>query len=59
MSCELLNSCTGVVCCIDVPLINRALQVSLQINQNTQTLQIGIEKLNMTVSLLDFKYGKL
>ena len=57
LTCQLHGSCTSVECCMEVPFIGRRLTAMLELNQDTQILNIGIEKLQFPISLLDFKFG--
>ena len=57
LTCQLHSSCTSVECCMEVPFIGRRLTAMLELNQDTQILNIGIEKLQFPISLLDFKFG--
>ncbi|VDI45263.1 Hypothetical predicted protein [Mytilus galloprovincialis] len=58
ISCQLLNNCTDLICCIDVPLINRTFKVSFGVHQDDQLYSIGIEKLNFRIPFHHFTFGK-
>ncbi|VDI06314.1 Hypothetical predicted protein [Mytilus galloprovincialis] len=58
LTCQLHSSCTSVECCMDVPFIGKTFRAILDLNQDTQILNVGIEKLQFPISLLDFEFGK-
>jgi hypothetical protein len=58
ISCNLLPSCTGVDCCIDVDIIGHSINAVLKLYPCDQRLTLGIENLVFNVSLYDFDWGK-
>ncbi|CAG2190136.1 COL12A [Mytilus edulis] len=58
LTCSFNNECSGVSCCIDSMFINRSFYTNLELDPCEQKLHIGIEKLQFTVSLLDFVFDK-
>ncbi|CAC5374575.1 unnamed protein product [Mytilus coruscus] len=58
LTCSFNSECSGVSCCIDSMFINRSFYTNLELDPCEQKLHIGIEKLQFTVSLLDFVFDK-
>ena len=57
LTCRLYDTCTGVSCCVDVDEIQTSLEAYVIINGCDQKLEIGVERLNFTVSLGNYPYG--
>lgn len=59
MTCALLSSCTEVDCCVDVYVIDRSVNVRLQLDPCNENLVVGIEDFVFSISFYDFAWGKL
>lgn len=59
VSCHIQDYCTGIQCCVDVELIGKSLTIYAFLNACDYKLEIGIEKFNLNVTLLDYKWGKI
>lgn len=59
LSCNLYKSCTGIQCCVDVPLVGKSFEVIFDIDACSNRLDIAIENLHFDVSLLsEYQWGK-
>ena len=58
VSCHLLDSCTGIQCCIDVKEISKSVNMYVILDACNYRLSAGIEKLAFNQSLLNYKFGK-
>ena len=57
-SCNLIRSCTGVNCCIEVYLLEETFNVKLDIDPCEEVVVINIERLPIRMSLNEFETGK-
>ncbi|CAG2252209.1 unnamed protein product [Mytilus edulis] len=57
--CHLYSSCTGVTCCSSFPRINRNVNTQLRLDPCKREMTIGIEKLEITISLFGYTYGEV
>ncbi|KAL3873866.1 hypothetical protein ACJMK2_036950, partial [Sinanodonta woodiana] len=57
VTCYMSNFCTGVHCCVDVPILQRSVHAFLEINACQYKLRAGIEKLTFEKTLFDYKWG--
>jgi hypothetical protein len=57
VSCYIPDYCTGIDCCVDMPVVNRALNIYVLLDACNYTLSIGIEKWSFNLSLLDYDWG--
>ncbi|XP_052083539.1 uncharacterized protein LOC127720831 [Mytilus californianus] len=57
--CHLYSSCTGVTCCSSFPRINRNVNTQLRLDPCKRQMTIGIEKLEITISLFGYTYGEV
>ncbi|KAK3609658.1 hypothetical protein CHS0354_035943 [Potamilus streckersoni] len=58
VTCVISPLCTGVTCCIDVPLIGRSIQAHMNLDICNGVLTVGIETLTQQKSLLDYEWGR-
>ncbi|KAL5015120.1 hypothetical protein ScPMuIL_009390 [Solemya velum] len=58
VSCYIGDTCTAVDCCVYIEKIDRSVSAVLNLDGCNYRLEIGIEKLKFTVSLLDFSFGE-
>ncbi|XP_071123205.1 uncharacterized protein [Mytilus edulis] len=56
--CHLYDFCTGVACCTDIKILGRSLTTYIKLDPCNRKLYVGIEKMNVTVNLLDYQFGK-
>lgn len=56
MTCRLPDYCTGIQCCTDIPLLGRSLEAHVLLDVCHYKLSIGLEKLQVNVSLFDYHY---
>ncbi|VDI08519.1 Hypothetical predicted protein [Mytilus galloprovincialis] len=54
VSCHLPNYCTGLLCCMMVPLLQRTFETHVLLDACAYKLSIGIEKLVINESLFDY-----
>ncbi|VDH92137.1 Hypothetical predicted protein [Mytilus galloprovincialis] len=57
IKCHLDNTCTGLSCCADIEFIDRNVNIFLTIDPCNYKLNIGIEKYQYEVFLMDFEFG--
>ncbi|KAK3612511.1 hypothetical protein CHS0354_024482 [Potamilus streckersoni] len=58
MDCHISEHCTGIDCCVDVDKIGLAFRVYLDIDTCNYRVTGGLEKLNTSISLIDYDWGK-
>ncbi|WAR05120.1 hypothetical protein MAR_020489 [Mya arenaria] len=58
MACHIKDYCTGIECCIEVPVIKRSLTAYLFLNACDYKLEIGIEDYTLNISLLAYSWGQ-
>jgi len=58
VSCSVPSSYSAIDCCIDVKLIGRTINARISLDPCTYEIEIGIEKLKIKKSLLDYKWGE-
>ncbi|XP_053400990.1 uncharacterized protein LOC123541000 [Mercenaria mercenaria] len=58
ISCTLLAKCTSASCCIPIPLIGRNVKVNLDVDPCALTMNVGVERLNYSLSLIDYEFGR-
>ncbi|XP_071145134.1 uncharacterized protein [Mytilus edulis] len=58
LMCKLLESCTNIECCAEIPLLNTTLSFYLDIDSCHSSVTVGIEKMYHKYSLLDYTYGE-
>jgi hypothetical protein len=56
--CHIADYCTGITCCTDVDLIGRSITTSVDLDVCDYTLQVKIEKLSVSISLVDYQFNK-
>jgi hypothetical protein len=59
MTCIIPDSCTGVDCCVDVDILARSINTYVLLDACNYVMRVGIEKLNVNISLIDYSWGKL
>jgi hypothetical protein len=57
-NCVIRDSCTAVSCCAEVGFLQQSFEVYMTLDPCTETIQVGIEKLNFNVSLSTITMGK-
>lgn len=57
-SCYIPDTCTALDCCIEVDRIKRQLRTYIDIDTCNYKLTVGIEKLYLEYSLVDYQWGK-
>ncbi|XP_063420822.1 uncharacterized protein LOC134706043 [Mytilus trossulus] len=57
-TCQLMDTCTGIQCCIDVEQLSRSFSAYLNLEACSYSLEIGIEDLSYKKSLLDFDFDQ-
>ena len=58
-ACNLMESCTGVDCCVQVYLLEKGFHVQLNIDPCKEVLNIEIERLPIQIELSDFEMSML
>ena len=58
MTCSVTSSCDGIVCCVDLPRIEKSVPVVLQVEDCRNTLHLQIGKLKTKLKLNNFNHGK-
>ncbi|KAL3873935.1 hypothetical protein ACJMK2_037012, partial [Sinanodonta woodiana] len=56
-SCYIPDYCTGIECCLDVPLIKRSIHVYVEFDVCKYKMKLGIENFNTDMMLLNFDWG--
>jgi hypothetical protein len=59
VSCHIPDYCTGIDCCVDVPVIQRAFHAYVLLDACNYKLSVGIEKLSFNLTLFDYEWGKV
>ncbi|XP_052067241.1 uncharacterized protein LOC127706624 [Mytilus californianus] len=57
VSCDFGKTCSDIRCCVGVSLLHRALYISIDIDPCEYIMQLQVESLEVTKSLLDYKWG--
>jgi hypothetical protein len=57
VSCHVPDYCTGVHCCVDVPVIGHAFHTYVLLDACNYILSVGIDMLQFNVTLLDYRWG--
>ncbi|VDI43606.1 Hypothetical predicted protein [Mytilus galloprovincialis] len=58
VSCHLMETCTGIQCCIDVEQLTRSISAYMVLDTCSYSFEIGIEKLTYKKSLLEFEFDQ-
>ncbi|XP_053399001.1 uncharacterized protein LOC128556945 [Mercenaria mercenaria] len=58
ISCTVLDICTGFQCCVDVDTLKRSFEVKVQLDICKYQLDIELEKMHVSVPLIDYEYSK-
>ena len=57
-ACHIPDFCTGVTCCTEIELLQRAVTTSVKLDPCLYTLEVQIEKLVVNISLVDYEFTK-
>ncbi|XP_046562947.1 uncharacterized protein LOC124271840 [Haliotis rubra] len=57
LSCSLPDHCTGIDCCLNVPLISRNVHFKVDLDMCKMTLTLAIEKLEFSRLLFNYQWG--
>ena len=57
--CSVSSVCTGLTCCIDMPLLQTSVKTYVSIDSCRNTLHLQIEKLQTKIKLDEVSYGKI
>ncbi|KAL5014713.1 hypothetical protein ScPMuIL_008983 [Solemya velum] len=57
LSCYIPMDCSGVQCCVDAPAVGRSFEASFHLNMCELSLNIQLERLVISYSLLNYVYG--
>ncbi|KAK3101942.1 hypothetical protein FSP39_007535 [Pinctada imbricata] len=57
-SCRITSECTEVECCMDVNKVGRSFNMYVYADVCNYKLTVGIEKLQLNYSLVDYSYGQ-
>jgi hypothetical protein len=57
--CHINDQCTGISCCVTVPIIKQNIRIVFDLDACNFTLMIAIENLLLKQSLIDYQFGKL
>ena len=55
--CHYMESCTTMLCCTDVPYLKLTLQTRLTIDPCGYTVNVAINSLQKTISLINYERG--
>ncbi|XP_053398929.1 uncharacterized protein LOC128556927 [Mercenaria mercenaria] len=58
MTCKIHSYCTAIDCCIDIPLIGRSVNVTVDLNACGYSLLITVGKFKSKTSLLNYNFGE-
>ncbi|XP_033724553.1 uncharacterized protein LOC117314596 [Pecten maximus] len=58
VSCHIPTSCSGLDCCLKIPLISKFIHVYAHLDPCSYILRLGIEKLSFNISLIDYDFGQ-
>ncbi|XP_060596419.1 uncharacterized protein LOC132750447 [Ruditapes philippinarum] len=58
MSCSLSAKCTEFSCCVPVPFINRNVGIDVNVDPCALTMDISVERLRYSFSLIDYNFGR-
>lgn len=58
VNCFIRDSCTAISCCAEVGFLQQSFEIYMTLDPCTDTIQVGIEKLNFNVSLSAITMGK-
>ncbi|XP_071146419.1 uncharacterized protein [Mytilus edulis] len=53
------DTCTGLDCCITIPLTNKTMNFRININHCYQDITVGLESMNREYKLLDYTFGTI
>ncbi|CAG2252210.1 unnamed protein product [Mytilus edulis] len=54
-----MDTCTGLECCITIPLTNKTMNFRININHCYQDITVGLESMNRQYKLLDYSFGTM
>ncbi|KAL5015119.1 hypothetical protein ScPMuIL_009389 [Solemya velum] len=57
LACYIPADCSGVRCCVDAPAVGRSFEASFHLNMCELSLNIQLERLLISYSLLNYVYG--
>ncbi|XP_069109898.1 uncharacterized protein [Argopecten irradians] len=57
ITCHIPDTCTGVNCCLNVPILDQTFQLSLDLDSCYKTLRVSIEKIYHEESLIGYPFG--
>ncbi|XP_060567959.1 uncharacterized protein LOC132726631 [Ruditapes philippinarum] len=57
ISCAIPDICTGFQCCVDIAILKRSFEVKVELDVCQYQIEIGLEKMYISVPLNEFKYG--
>lgn len=58
VSCTVASSCTSIACCVPVPLIDKNVEINVDIDTCELTMTLRVERLNYSLSLIDYEFGR-
>ncbi|VDI45262.1 Hypothetical predicted protein [Mytilus galloprovincialis] len=58
-TCRIPLKCTAIDCCITLPYFGRGVNFFIDLDMCDSRLMVGIEKIALNYSLLDYEWGKL
>jgi len=58
-ACHIPDRCTAVDCCITLPSFRRNVNVFVDLDSCDYRLSVGIEKIHLNFSLVDYQWGTL
>lgn len=57
MACRLPEYCTGVTCCVDIPLLRTSVETFVLLDVCNYKITFGIERMIKKISLFDYNYN--
>lgn len=57
LACRLSHLCTGVQCCLHIPILERLIEAHAFLDVCNYKLSIGLEKLVLNISMFDYNYN--
>lgn len=53
-----MSSCYGFICCVNTPILSTSVQISWEIQECRNRINLQIEKMKKTIKLDNFNFGK-
>ncbi|KAK3612537.1 hypothetical protein CHS0354_024514 [Potamilus streckersoni] len=57
LACHMSDSCAHLLCCVDVPILQRSLQAGFELDICNYMIYVRLEKMEISTSLLNYEWG--